>query len=277
MAFTPNPASLSGIGPGDYVNVLWTSPIRPATRRHAWNQAGTAWVLTSGSGGSGSVGKQGPPGPRGQDGGATKVFLITTPGGGGSGITALTGDVTASGSGSVAATIVAAAVTLAKIQNASANSRWIGSGSGGSGSAYTQNTFGAGLAVGATSVALSTPALTRAIQATVNGGGSVPSTGIFADVYVPYACTITAATMLADQSGSAVIDVWVSSSLGTTPTVANTITASDLPTLSTAIQSTDTTLTGWTTSVSAGSWVRLKLNSVTTCTRVQLTLTVTVT
>lgn len=128
---------------------------------------------------------------------------------------------------------------------------------------------------GGVATTLKAAAKTRAIQATVNGGGSVPSTGVFADVYVPYACTITAATMLADQSGSAVIDIWVSSSLSTTPTVANTITASDLPTLSSAIQSNDTTLTGWTTSISAGSWVRFNLNSVTTCTRVQVTLTVT--
>lgn len=42
-------------------------------------------------------------------------------GGGGGGITALTGDVTAAGSGSVAATITAAAVSYSKIQNVGAN------------------------------------------------------------------------------------------------------------------------------------------------------------
>ena len=81
--------------------------------------------------------------------------------------------------------------------------------------------------------------------------------------------------MLADQSGSAVIDIWVTNSFSSTPTVANTITASALPTLSSASASQDTTLTGWTTSIAAGSRIRFNLNSVTTCTRIQLTLTVT--
>jgi len=50
----------------------------------------------------------------------------TTLGSGGGGITALTGDVTASGSGSVAATIADEAVTYAKMQHVSATSRVLG-------------------------------------------------------------------------------------------------------------------------------------------------------
>lgn len=132
-------------------------------------------------------------------------------------------------------------------------------------------------AANAVTVGPSTNTRTRAIQATVNGGGSPPSTGIFADAWVPYGCTITAASMQADVSGSAVIDIWVNTSSTAAPTIANTITASDLPTLSSAIGSRDTTLTGWTTAIAANSWVRFNLNSVTTCSRVQVTLTVTTT
>lgn len=51
----------------------------------------------------------------------------------GSGITALTGDVTASGSGSVAATIANDAVTYAKMQNVSATSRILGRKTSGAG------------------------------------------------------------------------------------------------------------------------------------------------
>jgi hypothetical protein len=174
--------------------------------------------------------------------------------------------------------LVAGAVTLAKIQNAGANSVWVGSGSSGTGAAYTENTFGAGLTVGASSVALSTAAKTRSITFNINGNGSAITTGtvVGSDTYVPYACTITAATLVADASGSIVIDVWAQAFGSGVPTVANTITASDLPTLSSAQSSTDTTLTGWTTTVAAATWFRLHVNSATTCKAAQLVLTVTV-
>lgn len=73
------------------------------------------------------------------------------------GITALTGDVTASGAGSVAATIANNAVTtakinndavtLAKIQNAGANSVLLGSGASGSGADYSEITLGTNLSM----------------------------------------------------------------------------------------------------------------------------------
>jgi hypothetical protein len=57
--------------------------------------------------------------------------------------------------------------------------------------------------------------------------------------------------------------------------VSNTITASAKPTLSSANKATDSTLTGWTTSVTAGDTFGFKVDSVTSCTRVALTLGVT--
>lgn len=60
-------------------------------------------------------------------------LLLSGGGGGGGGITALTGDVTASGSGSVAATIANDAVTYAKMQNVSATSRALGRKTSGAG------------------------------------------------------------------------------------------------------------------------------------------------
>ena len=53
-------------------------------------------------------------------------------------------------------------------------------------------------------------------------------------------------------SGSIVIDVWKDTYANFPPTVADTITASAKPTLSSATKSDDTTLTGWTTAVTAG-------------------------
>lgn len=60
-------------------------------------------------------------------------LFISGGSGGGGGITALTGDVTASGSGSVAATIANDAVTYAKMQNVSATSRVLGRKTSGAG------------------------------------------------------------------------------------------------------------------------------------------------
>jgi hypothetical protein len=82
--------------------------------------------------------------------------------------------------------------------------------------------------------------------------------------------------MLADQSGSAVVNVWKDTYANYPPTVADKITSSAPPTLSSATTSDDTTLTGWTTSITAGDTLRFNLDSITTITRVVLILTVTV-
>lgn len=71
------------------------------------------------------------------------------------------------GCGTVATAGVAnSAVTLAKIANAAASSKWLGSGASGSGAAYTENSFGTGLSVtGTTLNATQDPGLSRASQA----------------------------------------------------------------------------------------------------------------
>lgn len=117
---------------------------------------------------------------------------------------------------------------------------------------------------------------TRAITFAVDGSGSALTTGIKADAYVPFACTITAVTMLADQSGSCVVDIWKDTYANYPPTVADSITASAKPTISSATKSQDSTLTGWTTSISAGDTLRFNIDSNSTITRLALTLTVTV-
>lgn len=113
-----------------------------------------------------------------------------------------------------------------------------------------------------------------AVGIVIDGSGSAITTGNKGFLYCPYAGTITAATLIADQSGSCVIDVW-KAAYPTVPTVANTITASAKPTLSSAQVSQDSTLTGWTTSVSAGDVIGFNVDSASTITRVVLTLSVT--
>lgn len=110
----------------------------------------------------------------------------------------------------------------------------------------------------------------------IDGGGSTITTGIKGDLVVPIGCTIVSVTMVADQSGSIVIDIWKDTYTNYPPTIADTITASAKPTISAALKSQDTTLTGWTTSVAAGDTIRFNVDSITSITRVTLSLKVTV-
>lgn len=122
---------------------------------------------------------------------------------------------------------------------------------------------------------LSTAAKTVAIPFIIDGGGATITTGIKGDIRIPFACTITGVTMLADQSGSIVVDIWKDTYANYPPTDADSITASAVPTITTAVKSEDTTLTGWTTSITAGDTLRYNVDSVTTIQRVLVTLTVT--
>lgn len=143
------------------------------------------------------------------------------------------------------------------------------SSSGSSGYVFTSN--GAGQL--ATFQPLDTNVTSRVVGVTIDGMGSTPGTGVKGYFRVPYSGTITGWTMLADQSGSAVIDVW--NTLNAIPTVANTITAAALPTLSSQQYVTSNTLTGWNTTVAAGDVFGFNLNSATTVTRITLELYIT--
>lgn len=108
----------------------------------------------------------------------------------------------------------------------------------------------------------------------IDNSGTVLSTGIKGDLEIPFACTITGVTALADQSGSVVVDIWKDSYGNYPPTDADSITASAPVTISTATKSQDTTLTGWTVAVTAGDILRFNVDSVTTITRVCIMLKV---
>lgn len=110
------------------------------------------------------------------------------------------------------------------------------------------------------------------IGITIDGGGSVITVGVKGYIEVPFACTINQATLLADQSGSIVVDVWKDTYANYPPTDLDSITASAPPTITTATKSQNATLTGWTTSVTAGDTLGFNVDSATTITRVTLTM-----
>jgi len=101
-------------------------------------------------------------------------------GGGGGGITQLTGDVTAGpGTGSQLATIAAAAVTYAKMQHVSANSKLLGSGAAGGGSSPAELTLGTGLTMTGTTLNAATGGSLLNIQilTTLGAGTYTPTAG----------------------------------------------------------------------------------------------------
>lgn len=292
---------------------------------------------------------------------------------------ALTGDVTAA-AGSNATTIANDAVTLAKIANAAANDKLLGSGNAGAGANYEEITLGSGLTMTGTTLSASgsggtiggstgatdeailvadgaggstlqaatpitintatgaitfpddvrqtfnpganaaglnvgsiagdpaTPSNgdiwydstaneltaringasvalgaggggTYAFGITIDGGGSDITTGVKGFVQLPTTGTIVRATILstdaAATAGSIVIDVWKDTYANYPPTDADSITAAAPPTLSAANKNTDSTLTGWTTSVTALDIVGFNVDSCSGITRVTLIIEVT--
>lgn len=92
---------------------------------------------------------------------------------------------------------------------------------------------------------------------------------------VQYAGTIQRVVLTAAPSGGVTVDVrTVALASWTGPGSTSTITASDVPALSSATVYTDTTLTGWTTSIAANTMVCFYLSSPTTVTGVQAILKV---
>lgn len=113
---------------------------------------------------------------------------------------------------------------------------------------------------------------TSTINFVIDGGGGTILTGSKGYLVVDFACTIINNTLLADQSGSIVVDI-KKCAYGGFPTTAS-ICAAAKPTLSSAQKSQDTTLTGWTTAISAGDILEYNVDSATTVTRVNISLKV---
>lgn len=179
----------------------------------------------------------------------------------GSGITQLTGDVTAGpGSGTQAATIAADAVTNAKLANmaqATLKGRAAGAGSG------DPTDLSAAQAI-------EILGLLAQMEVVIDGGGASITTGIKGYVRVPFGFTVTGVVVFADQSGDIEIDLQKDVYANFPPDSADSIVASAPPTLSGAQASKDTTLTGWDTAWDEDDVIAVEVISVTDVTRVSV-------
>jgi hypothetical protein len=154
-----------------------------------------------------------------------------------------TGDVTSVGDGvtTIGALKVATgmlqdlAVTNAKIANGTidaatklaniASQRFLGRNTAETGAVEVMQPAGARAVLGYNGV----------IQVELDGGGAEIADNAWALAVVPHDCIVQSWDVLADQSGSIVVDIWKDALANFPPTVADTITASTKPTISTAV------------------------------------------
>lgn len=112
------------------------------------------------------------------------------------------------------------------------------------------------------------------IQFIIDSGGAEIATGIKGDIQIPFNCIIEEAILLADQSGSIVIDIWKDTYTNYKPTDADSITSATPLTITAAIKSSDSTLTGWNVNVNEGDILTFNVDSCTTIERCTVILKV---
>lgn len=110
------------------------------------------------------------------------------------------------------------------------------------------------------------------INVTFDGMGSVLTVGNKAILPDLKAMTITSWTLVAEQSGSVVIDVWKSTYGSYPPVVGGSIAGTEKPTLSSADKNQDTSLSTWSTSIADGDCLIFNIDSVTTIEKCVLTI-----
>jgi len=222
---------------------------------------------TGATGATAAVGATGPTGPTGL--GATGATGVTGP----RGLTGFTGPATPGPTGPIGGTgpTGLGATGPTGTQGVTGPTGFTGPSGGPTGSTGPTGATGVTGATGPSQVA--------GFEFVIDGSGAAITTGVKGYFEVPFACTINRNTLLADQTGSIVVNIWkttfASFNPGTHPVAADKITASAPPTISSGVSSQDSTLTGWTTALSAGDIIALNVDSVTTIQRVTLSLKVT--
>jgi len=128
-----------------------------------------------------------------------------------------------------------------------------------------------------TVVVISDPGLPEAAGAAcvthiIDGVGSAISPGLRGSVPIPFDCVIVGWTLVADQVGSIQLDIWKSTYASYPPSVGGSIVAAAKPAIVSGVKASSSTLTGWTTAVSAGDILAFNVDSVSTISRVTLSL-----
>lgn len=129
------------------------------------------------------------------------------------------------------------------------------------------NADGSLVATGAT--APTANQITDRISISIDGGGSAITTGIKGQYTLPFDLTLYGYYLIADQSGSLVLDVWYTNGI---PSVTHTITGNQKPTLTTAQSQSNLVISAWYTNLQAGRTIFYNVDSATTVTRATLVI-----
>lgn len=106
----------------------------------------------------------------------------------------------------------------------------------------------------------------------IDGGGSALTTGIKADLRIPFPCRIKSWQLLADQVGDIVIDIWKNTYVNFPPTNADSICAGSEPTLSGVAKNKNDTASGFSTLLAEGDILRFNIDSIASITRIHLSI-----
>jgi len=109
----------------------------------------------------------------------------------------------------------------------------------------------------------------------IDGGLDVITTGEKGHREVPFDCEIASVEIFADQDGAIKVDIWKTNYANFPPANANSICGGNEPEIAASGDKyQDSTLTNWTKTLSKGDVLAYNVDSVTTLTRVTITLKV---
>jgi len=113
------------------------------------------------------------------------------------------------------------------------------------------------------------------LDVTIDGGGAVITTGVKTSIRVPFDATIIGWEIVsadpATTSGSIILDLYQDEYANYPATVADTITGTEKPTISSATKGQDLAVSTWTNFIE-GEWVTVNVDSVTDLLKVVLTV-----
>lgn len=105
---------------------------------------------------------------------------------------------------------------------------------------------------------------------TIDAGGGLLTTGTKGYVRVPKTMTITGWDIVSSVTGSIVVDVWKTTYANWPPSSSNSIAGTQKPTLTVNSKNQNTNLTTWTGSCVVGDYIAFNVDSVATCSRVNV-------
>ena len=106
----------------------------------------------------------------------------------------------------------------------------------------------------------------------VDNTPNVYTTGLKTSVIMPYDGSIVSWTIIGDQSGTTVVDLWKTNYAGYPSDVSTSVTGGNYIKLTNQTKNTDSALTGWTKNFSNGDIYQFNVNSVTSLNKILINI-----